>query len=104
MDAQISLYIHTMLDLSIYCRSYVERKKSLTSSDKNLLKNARHNNPSLVLVQPRKPSPYITERLLMGRKESNKTNKIVTSTDKCQTFKNSGTTECQFYSLFKIRE
>ena len=25
-------------------------------------------NPSLVLVQPRKTRPYITERLLMGRK------------------------------------
>ena len=31
--------------------------------------------PSLVLVQPRKNRPYITERLLMGRKESNQTNK-----------------------------
>ena len=30
---------------------------------------------SLVLVQPRKIRPYITERLLMGRKESNQTNK-----------------------------
>ena len=29
--------------------------------------------PSLVLVQPRKTCPYITERLLMGRKESNQT-------------------------------
>ena len=29
-------------------------------------------NPSLVLVQPRKTLPYITERFLMGRKESNK--------------------------------
>ena len=32
---------------------------------------ARHINPSLVLVQPRKTRPFITERLLMGRKESN---------------------------------
>ena len=32
-------------------------------------------NPSLVLVQPRKTRPYITERLLMGRKESNQTKK-----------------------------
>ena len=32
-------------------------------------------NPSLVLVQPRKTHPFITERLLMGRKESNQTNK-----------------------------
>ena len=32
---------------------------------------ARHINPSLVLVQPRKSHPYITERLFTGRKESN---------------------------------
>ena len=32
-------------------------------------------NPSLVLVRPRKTRPFITERLLMGRKESNQTNK-----------------------------
>ena len=32
-------------------------------------------NPSLVLVQPRKTPPFITERLLMGRKEPNQTNK-----------------------------
>ena len=31
--------------------------------------------PSFVLVQPREIRPYITERLLMGRKESNQTNK-----------------------------
>ena len=31
-------------------------------------------NPCLVLVQPRKTHPFITERLLMGRKESNKQN------------------------------
>ena len=32
---------------------------------------ARHIYPSLVLVQHRKTRPYTTERLLMGRKESN---------------------------------
>ena len=37
-------------------------------------------NPSLVLVQPRKTRPYITERLLMGRKESNQT-KLSLDTD-----------------------
>ena len=31
--------------------------------------------PSLVLVQPRKIHPCLTEKLLMGRKESNQTNK-----------------------------
>ena len=34
---------------------------------------ARYINPSLVLVQPIKTRPYITERLMMGRKESNPT-------------------------------
>ena len=31
--------------------------------------------PSLVLVQPRKTRPFITERLLMGCKESKQTDK-----------------------------
>ena len=34
--------------------------------------SARHIYPSLVLVQPRKTCPCLTERLLVGRKESNK--------------------------------
>ena len=34
-------------------------------------------NPSLVLVQPRKTRPFITEILLMGCKESNQTNKHI---------------------------
>ena len=38
---------------------------------------ARHIYPSLVLVKPRKIRPYITERLLMGRKESNQTKKVI---------------------------
>ena len=40
--------------------------------DVSLSKNI---NPSLVLVQHRKTRTFITERLLMGRKESNQTNK-----------------------------
>ena len=36
---------------------------------------SKNFHPSLVLVQPRKTRPFITERLLMGRKESNQTNK-----------------------------
>ena len=36
---------------------------------------SKNINPSLVLVQPRKTLPCLTERLLMGRKESNQTNK-----------------------------
>ena len=34
---------------------------------------SKNINPSLVLVQPRKTSHFITERLLMRRKESNQT-------------------------------
>ena len=41
------------------------RRHCVVSLSKNI-------NPSLVLVQPRKIRPFITERLLMGRKESNK--------------------------------
>ena len=37
--------------------------------------NEMNINPSLVLVQPTKTRPNITERLLMGCKESNQTNK-----------------------------
>ena len=44
------------------------RRHCVVSLSKNI-------NPSLVLAQPRKTRPYITERLLMGRKESNQTNK-----------------------------
>ena len=44
------------------------RRHCVVSVSKNI-------NPSLVLVQPRKTRPFITERLLMGRKESKQTNK-----------------------------
>ena len=45
------------------------RRHCVVSLSKNI-------NPSLVLVQPRKTRAFITERLLMGRKESNQTNAI----------------------------
>ena len=37
---------------------------------------SKNSNPSLVLVQPMKTHPFLTGRLLMGRKESNQTNKL----------------------------
>ena len=37
---------------------------------------SKNINPSLVLVQPRKTRSFITERLLMGCKESNQTNQL----------------------------
>ena len=44
---------------------------------------AKHINPCLVLVQPRKSSPYITERLLIGHIESNQTNSCHSSYHSC---------------------
>ena len=49
------------------CRFEPHRCHCVVSLSKNI-------NPSLVPVQPRKTYPFITERLLMGRKESNQTN------------------------------
>ena len=58
----------------------VKWEAKLGSPPLSSLHKPRHKHkfvsyPSLVLVQPRKIRPYITERLLMGRKESNQTNK-----------------------------
>ena len=44
------------------------RRHCIVSLSKNI-------NPSLVLVQPRKTRPFITERLLMGRKNQIKQTK-----------------------------
>ena len=46
------------------------RRHCVVSLSKNI-------NPSLVLVKLRKTSPFITEILLMGLKESNQTNKTI---------------------------
>ena len=37
---------------------------------------SKNFNPSLVLVQTRKTRPFITDRLLMGHKESNQKTKL----------------------------
>ena len=56
-----------VLDLRPKGRGFeAHRRHCVVSLSKNI-------NPSLVLVQPTKAHPYITERLLMGRKESNQT-------------------------------
>ena len=51
------------------CGFEPHRRHCVVSLSKNI-------NPSLVLVQPRKTRPFITERLLMGRKESSQTKKL----------------------------
>ena len=44
---------------------------------------SKNINPSLVLVQSRKTHHFITERLLMGGKESNQTSKKNGSVEEC---------------------
>ena len=46
------------------------RRHCVVSLSKNI-------NPGFVLVQSRKTRPFKTEKLLMGRKESNQTNKQI---------------------------
>ena len=65
----------SMLDLRQRDRGFdPHRRYCVVSLSKNI-------NPSLVLVEPRKTcpfineDPFISERLLMGRKETNQTNK-----------------------------
>ena len=65
------------------------RRHCVVSLSKNI-------NPSLVLVQPRKTRPFITERLLMGRKESNQTNKQTTD------IRNIYNTYIMFVALIKL--
>ena len=54
---------------------------------------SKNINPSLVLVQPRKTRPLITERLLMGHKESNQ------SINQDQLSLNSGQKYCRMLPL-----
>ena len=54
------------------CGFKPHRPHCVVSLSKNII-------PGLVLVQPRKTRPFITERLLMGRKESNKQTNTHTS-------------------------
>ena len=60
------------IDLVVECltRDRETAGSSLTSATA-LCPWARHIKSSLVLVQPRKTHLFITERWLMGRKESN---------------------------------
>ena len=46
----------------------------------------RHIKPSLVLAQPRKTHPFITEILLVGPNELNQTNKQITHISKSANF------------------
>ena len=76
----ISLFFHLMLLL--FSGIYHVKKGAQRLSGRVLDSRLRVQDspaslryPSLVLVQPRKTRPCLTEILLMGRKESNQTNK-----------------------------
>ena len=70
-----------VLDLRPRGRGFVpHRRHCFVSLSKNI-------NPSIVLVQPRKTCPFLTERLLIGRKESNQTNKSSTFIYVCIPFR-----------------
>ena len=62
-----------------------------------LVSLSKNINPSLVLVQPRETRPFITERLLMGRKESNQTNKNIDNSYYLTTFSK---LVCSIFQLF----
>ena len=57
------------------CGFEPQRRHCIVSLSKNI-------NPSLVLVHCRNTLPFMTERLLMGRKESNQTKLIALSSYK----------------------
>ena len=60
---------------------------------------SKNINPSLVLVQPRKTRPFITERLLMGRKESIQTKSLMAKTTAQSVCKNNWLFVCLYKSL-----
>ena len=84
-----SIFLGILFDRKLSFIPHIKYLKAKCLKALNLLKVLSHTswgadrttllklfiNPSLVLVQPRKTRPYITERLLMGRKESNQTKK-----------------------------
>ena len=81
-----------MLDLrSRGCGFEPHGRHCVVSLSKNI-------NPSLVLVQPRKTCPFISERLLMGCKESNQT--ILKAY--YQNFKRNKLTTCLNNTLLKM--
>ena len=67
-SSSILLPVTTIILETESCRLEPHRSPCVVCLSKNI-------NRSLVLVQPRKNRPFNTERLLMGRKESNQTNK-----------------------------
>ena len=71
------------------------RRHCVVSLSKNI------NRPSLVLVQPRKTRPFITERLLMGRKLKSNQSKQTKPTKK--TFLALSVSDVVFIMLINVK-
>ena len=54
----------------------LDSRQGAAGSSPTVVSLSKNSNPMLVLVQPRKARPFITEILLMGCNESNQTNKF----------------------------
>ena len=65
---------------------------------------SKHINPSSVLFQPRKTLPFITERLFMGRKESNQTSKICPEPGYISFSENSVVFHSAFFKLYILTD
>ena len=63
---------------------------------------SKNINPSLVLVQPRKTRPFIAERLLMGRQESNQTKQTKLFSVGCNTIYGDLNHYKMFVPLFEV--
>ena len=68
VGSQIILLLQIAIERELSGRVLDSRPRGRTRVTA-LCPGARHINPSLVLVQPRKTHPFIAERLLMGHKE-----------------------------------
>ena len=68
------LFQHTTKNNFRKLKQHLMKEWSTTHRRHCVVSLSKNINPSLVLVQPRKTHPFITEILLMGRKESNQTN------------------------------
>ena len=64
---------------------------------------SKNIDPSLVLVQPRKTRPSITERLLMGRKESIKQTNFTSGREVIKLFSYSTQLSTKFILLIKVK-
>ena len=72
-DAGVTGILRERSGSVVECLTRDRRAAGSSLTGVTALSLSKNINPSLVLVQPRKTRPFITEKLLMGCKESNQT-------------------------------